>query len=73
MDELRSYLLSGEATAAPHAFGRPNRNNKRMDGYLKTGDANEYPFWYDTTAFRLRATWYDEFIYFDHHNGKPWK
>lgn len=72
VNELRSYLLSGDATAAPHAFGRPNRSNQRADGYLKTGNADDYPFWYDTTAFRLRATWYDEFIYFDHHRGKPW-
>jgi len=72
VNELRSYLLSGDATAAPHAFGRPNRSNQRADGYLKTGNADDYPFWYDTTAFRLRATWYDEFIYFDHHRSKPW-
>lgn len=71
-DELRSYLHSGDATAAPHAFGRPNRGDKRMDGYLKSGNADDYPFWYDSTAFRYRATWYDEFIYFDHHRGKPW-
>lgn len=70
--ELRSYLLSGDATAAPHAFGRPSRSNKLTDGYLKTSNPDDYPFWYDTTAFRLRASWYDEFIYFDHHRGKPW-
>ncbi|MGB9746412.1 MAG: hypothetical protein ACPLXM_05740 [Bacteroidales bacterium] len=25
-----------------------------------------------TDAMPLRAENYDEFIYFDHHNGKPW-
>ncbi|MGB9746413.1 MAG: hypothetical protein ACPLXM_05745 [Bacteroidales bacterium] len=29
VDELRGYLLNGLATAAPHAFGRPNRTNAR--------------------------------------------
>jgi hypothetical protein len=29
VDELRGYLLSNQATASPHAFGRPNRDQPK--------------------------------------------
>ncbi len=57
--ELRELLEQGQATAFPHAFGRPPRSP----------DA-ELP--YAPDALPLRAREYDEFIYFDHQRGEPW-
>jgi hypothetical protein len=57
--ELRTYLERGEATAFPHAFGRPPR---------EAGSA----FWYNPKSLPLRSDTYDEFIYFDHNRGRPW-
>jgi len=58
--ELRGYISEGIATASPHALGRPPRENENRD------------FYYDPNAIPLRVDTYDEFIYFDHHNSKPW-
>lgn len=63
IDELRSYLMNGQATAFPHAFGRPNRIDR----------ITESSFYYYPDAIALRADSYDEFIYYDHHNAGPWK
>lgn len=57
--ELGDLLDRGKATAFPHAFGRPPR-----DG---ASDYHYYP-----KALPLRASTYDEFIYFDHSRGRPW-
>jgi len=58
VDELRDLVQHGQATAFPHAFGRPPR-----------GDGDFH--WYER-ALPLRAANYDEFIYFDHQRGLPW-
>lgn len=76
INELRGYLLDNKATASPHAFGRPNRvqgNNEPTENY--TGNQfvqTDTRFYYDTDALPLRVKFYDEFIYFNHHTGKPW-
>ncbi|HWQ11388.1 MAG TPA: hypothetical protein VNL77_01240, partial [Roseiflexaceae bacterium] len=57
--EARELVARGDATAFPHAFGRPPRGE---DG----------PWHYAPDAFRLRGGSYDEFIYFDHQRGRPW-
>jgi hypothetical protein len=59
IDELRDLIERDQATAFPHAFGRPPR----------TADSNLY---YCENALPLRADDYDEFIYFDHGRGRPW-
>lgn len=67
--ELREYLLSGQATASPHALGRPLRDNKESDSYTSN---NAYSgSYYNPKAMALREPEYDEFIYFDHQHYKP--
>jgi hypothetical protein len=63
ISELRDLLLQGNATAFPHAFGRPNR---------LTPDPQSPTPYYFPAHLQLRASSYDEFIYFDHENGRPW-
>jgi hypothetical protein len=76
VEELRGYILSNQATASPHAFGRPNRaqmNNKPTESYTGSDFVQtDTRFYYDPDAFPLRAKSYDEFIYFDHQKRKPW-
>jgi hypothetical protein len=73
--ELRSLLLEGKATAFPHAFGRPARGMHPTPGTPRPAEAggqgNPCPY-YGSSGFPLRATTYDEFIYYDHENGRPW-
>ncbi|MEP7279895.1 MAG: hypothetical protein ABI813_14690 [Bacteroidota bacterium] len=74
--ELRGYIQSGQATASPHAFGRPPRNtgekaNNHSYSNNETGYLN-IPFYYNPKSLPLRETEYDEFIYFDHQHFKPW-
>jgi hypothetical protein len=52
--QLREQILSGRASAFPHAFGRPPR------------DGNSDNLYYHPDSIPLRAESYDEFIYFDH-------
>jgi len=59
VNQLRPYLQNAQATAFPHAFGRPNRD-----------PADDY-FYYEN-ALSPRADTYDEFIYFNHQQGKSW-
>jgi hypothetical protein len=76
INELRGYILKGQATAMPHAFGRPPRSgNKSLDvsNYTKKTDHDLYAgFYYNPKAMPLRENDYDEFIYFDHQHFKPW-
>lgn len=72
IDELRSYLISHQATAFPHAFGRPNREDNRMESYSSLNPIDTVPFYYYPDAIPYRADTYDEFIYYDHQNAKPW-
>jgi hypothetical protein len=94
IQELRTLLLAGQATAFPHAFGRPPRGMNPMPATLKpvdvsdgtsridpalpsqpldlsSGQGNPTPY-YEPSGFPLRATTYDEFIYYDHEHGHPW-
>ena len=74
--ELRGYLLSGQATAAPHAFGRPPRSEMpgfKGDYFTKNIDSNYYKgYYYYREGLPYRKNNYDEFIYFDWHKQKPW-
>lgn len=76
ISELRGYLMSGQATASPHAFGRPPRTRKNtpdLRGYTGEGEHDFYAgFYYNPLALPLRETEYDEFIYFDHQHFRPW-
>jgi len=57
--ETKTLVADGQATAFPHAFGRPPRHGAR-------------DYFYSDQALPLRSTTYDEFIYFDHERGRPW-
>lgn len=74
--ELRDYLLNNQATAAPHALGRPNRpraNNASPVSYYGSDFVQTNSlYYYNPDALPLRVKFSDEFIYFDHNNGKPW-
>ncbi len=76
VNEMRSYLLSGNVTEAPHAFGRPNRSGVKVlkvkNGAVIPGQDFYAGFYYNPAAMPLRETDYDEFIYFDHQKGVPW-
>jgi hypothetical protein len=72
IDELRSYLLNNQATAFPHAFGRPNRTDRRIESYTSADNPDSVPFYYYPDAIPLRSDSYDEFIYYDHNNSRPW-
>jgi hypothetical protein len=63
ISELRPLLLQGNATAFPHAFGRPTR--------LAADPHSPTPY-YSPSHLPLRASTYDEFIYFNHENSRPW-
>ena len=72
IDELRSCLMDGQATAFPHAFGRPNRMNNRIESYVSGNPLDTIPYYYYPDAIPYRAESYDEFIYYDHHSARPW-
>ena len=75
IDELRGYLLDKTASASPHAFGSPNRSNIKTlkEASIQSEYQGDYMgFYYYPDALPLRADDYDEFIFFDHHNLKPW-
>jgi hypothetical protein len=74
VDELRAYIIEGKATAAPHAFGRPNRDpvGKTMQSHAGASGHSPDGYFYDPGTMPLRSKTYDEFIYFDHENRRPW-
>jgi hypothetical protein len=76
INELRGYLISGNATAAPHALGRPNRTGVKkllvQAGWIAAGQDFYAGFYYNPDALPLREDDYDEFIYFEHQKGIPW-
>ncbi len=67
--ELREYILSGQATASPHAFGRPSRD--KSNNVIYSPNNTNDGFYYNPKAMALRETEYDEFIFFDHHLSQP--
>ncbi len=76
VNELRGYLLAGDATQAPHALGRPNRHGVKKlvveNDRIKPGQDFYAGFYYNPDAMPFRETDYDEFIYFNHQEGIPW-
>ena len=76
IDELRKYIQEGNATASPHAFGRPPRHglitlNKEKNWQLSKHDLYA-GFYYYPDGLPLRETDSDEFIYYDHQHNQPW-
>lgn len=81
LEELHELLPAGMATGTPHAFGRPPRIESTIPYIVKT--RNPYyrnqmaathfvpDYWYPE-AIPFLSEYYDEFIYFDHNNQKPW-
>lgn len=76
INELRSYILNGQAIASSHACGRsPRFGMKNLDirHYVKRGSKDTNAgFYYNPKAMPLREKEYDVFIYFDHQHFKPW-
>jgi len=57
--ELRGLIQQGQATAFPHAFGRPPRSPE-----------DSFPYYANMLSHRAPDG--DEFIYFDHVRRRPW-
>ena len=79
IDELRGYIQSGNAVAFPHGFGRPMRANNppygsksRYIGQRPNQEQLDSGLYYNPKALPLRALEDDEYIYYDHHNARPW-
>jgi hypothetical protein len=79
IEELRGYILSGNAVAFPHGFGRPMRKDNppigsksRYVGQRPGQEQLSEGLYYNPKALPLRALEDDEYIYFDHHNARPW-
>lgn len=77
VEELRGLINSGLATASPHAFGRPPRPESspdHFDAYYKDQMVKGHliPDYYFPKAITYLSDYYDEFIFFDHNNRKPW-
>lgn len=75
--ELKELLDAKLATSTPHAFGRPPRPESRKENiraYYQEQMAETHflpDYWYPN-AIPYLSEFYDEFIYFDHNNQKPW-
>ena len=81
LEDLSELLTAGMATGTPHAFGRPPRIESTIPYIVKT--KNPYyknqmaathfvpDYWYPK-AIPFLSEYYDEFIYFDHNNQRPW-
>lgn len=81
LEELQELLPAGMATGTPHAFGRPPRIQstipyileKKNPYYAKQMAATHFvPDYWHPNAIPFLSEYYDEFIYFDHNNQKPW-
>jgi hypothetical protein len=75
VEELRKYIQNSNATASPHAFGRPPRdglNPQPNKISWKNPKHDLYAGFYYPEALPWRETEYDEFIYFDHQHSRPW-
>jgi hypothetical protein len=77
IEELKELVHSGLATASPHAFGRPPRPESSMDyfeSYYKDQmvPGHFIPDYYYPDALPYLSDYYDEFIFYDHNNRKPW-
>lgn len=74
--ELRDLIDSGQATAFPHALGRPPRPGPFEDLFywddaleVRGGDADGFIY---RAGGRPWTSDLDEFVFFDHHRGRPW-
>jgi hypothetical protein len=77
IEELKELVNNGLATASPHAFGRPPRPESSMEyfeSYYKYQmvPGHFIPEYYYPDALPYLSDYYDEFIYYDHNNRKPW-
>ncbi len=77
VQELKEIVAEGNATASPHAFGRPPRKQsqkKNIHAYYAHQLPDDYfiPDYYYPKALPFLSDYYDEFIYFDHNNQRPW-
>ena len=77
ISELKELINSGSATASPHALGRPPRpesSQEHFDAYYEYQMVKDHfiPEYYHPTAIPYLSYYYDEFIFFDHNNRKPW-
>ncbi len=75
--ELRELVGSGAVTASPHALGRPPRpesSQDHFDAYYEYQMVKNHliPDYYHPGAIPYLSDYYDEFIFFDHNNRKPW-
>lgn len=79
--QLKEILDAGMATGTPHAFGRPPRKeseiptivNKFKPYYSKQMAAKHFvPNYWNPNAIPYLSEYYDEFIYFNHNEQKPW-
>ena len=81
IEELREIMLAGQATATPHAFGRPPRKESHVETivnvykpyytYQLAPQIFVPEYWY-AGAIPFLSKFYDEFIFFDHNHQKPW-
>ena len=77
ISELKELVNSGSATASPHALGRPPRpesSQEHFDVYYEYQMVEDHfiPEYYHPNAIPYLSEYYDEFIFFDHNNRKPW-
>ena len=81
IEELKELMPAGLATGTPHAFGRPPRKESQIETIVKVHNpyyayqmaATHFvpEYWYSGSIPYL-SEYYDEFIFFDHNNQKPW-
>ena len=81
IEELKELMNAGLTTGTPHAFGRPPRKESQIETIVKVYNPYYAPqmaaahfvpdYWY-SGAIPYLSKYYDEFIFFDHNNEKPW-
>lgn len=77
VEELRGYILAGQATWSPHAFGRPPRPesgaaNFEADYKYQMVPNHFIPSYYYPKALPYRSKFYDEFIFYNHNDKESW-
>lgn len=81
INELKELLPAGLATGTPHAFGRPPRKESEIETIVNVykpyyahqmAKTHFVPNYWNPNAIPHLSEYYDEFIYFDHNNQKPY-
>ncbi len=77
VEELRGYILDGQAAWSPHAFGRPPRPesdaaNFEADYKYQMVPNHFIPDYYYPKALPYRSKFYDEFIFYNHNDKESW-